>query len=121
MTLAQYFQNSSAIVNAMVATATRTGELSLGSSLDQVGAGEGNGRAAAFTVAPVAIAPTRGDLMRRLHDCPDDFAATKALQALSAASRQARPNADPAPQDAIVRAGLSSIQRMRRWITRRTR
>jgi hypothetical protein len=105
----------------MVATASWAGELSLGSSFDRVGSGEGNGRAAAFTVAPAAIARTRGDLIRRLHDRPDDFAATKALQALSAASRQARPNADPAAQDAIVRAGLSSVQRMRRWITRRTR
>src|SRR5437868_5325399 len=102
-------------------TASRAGELSSGSSFARVGSRGGILRGAAFTVVPAAIARARGDLMRRLHDRPDDFAASKALQALSAASRQERPNADPAPQAGIVRAGLSSIQRMRRWAARRTR
>jgi hypothetical protein len=58
-------------------------------------------------------APSRGDLLRRLHDRPDDFSATEALQALTAASRRELPNADPAAQAAIVHAGLSGVQRMR--------
>jgi hypothetical protein len=77
--------------------------------------------AAGSADAPTVIAPTRADLIRRLHDRPDDFAATKALQDLTAASRHAHPNADSAAQDAIVRAGLSGVQRMRRSLTRRTR
>ena len=60
-----------------------------------------------------ARATNRGDLLRRLHDHPDDYAATEALQALTAASRRELPNADPAAQAAIVRAGLSGMQRMR--------
>jgi hypothetical protein len=61
------------------------------------------------------------DLIRQLHDHPDDFEATKALQELAAASRTATPNAAPAEQAAIVRAGLSGVERMRQWVTRRTR
>jgi len=63
----------------------------------------------------------QADLIRRLHDRPDDFEATKALQELTAESRAATPNADPAAQQAIVRAGLSGVERMRRWVTRRMR
>jgi hypothetical protein len=68
-----------------------------------------------------AIPTNRGDLLRRLHERPGDFAATEALQALAAASRHARPNADPAAQAVIVRAGLSSVQRMRGSATRKKR
>jgi hypothetical protein len=66
---------------------------------------------------PPAIAPSRADLIRRLHDRPDDFAATKALQELTAASGHARLNDDSSAQDAIVRAGLSGVQRIRRSVT----
>jgi hypothetical protein len=68
-----------------------------------------------------AIATNRADLLRRLYERPDDYAATEALQVLAAASRHAMPNADPAAQDAIVRAGLSGVQRMRRSTTRKQR
>ena len=72
-------------------------------------------------VQPAVTSRAHADLIRRLHDRPDDFEATKALQELTAESRSATPNADPAAQDAIVRAGLSGVERMRRWVTRRMR
>jgi hypothetical protein len=104
----------------MVETASSASAVRSKSSFDQ-GSGDEDQRAAEFALAPTAGVPTHGDLMRRLHDRPDDFAATTALQALTVASRDARPHADPATQVAIVRAGLSCIQRRRRSVTRRTR
>jgi hypothetical protein len=70
---------------------------------------------------PASSVASASDLIRRLHDRPDDFEATKALQELTALSRSATPSADPAAQDAIVRAGLSGVERMRRWVARRMR
>jgi hypothetical protein len=67
------------------------------------------------------VARARADLLRRLHDSPHDFAATKALQELTSVSRHIRPVGGPAAQDAIVHAGLSGTRRMRRWITRKIR
>ena len=90
-------------------------------SVAYAGSHEDGESAAASSTAPTATALTQANLIRRLHDRPDDFEATKALQELTARSRAATPNADPAAQDAIVRAGLSGVERMRRWVTRRTR
>jgi hypothetical protein len=91
------------------------------SSFVHVGCRAEDEPAAASMDTTPAIAPTRANLIRRLHDRPDDFAATKALQQLTAASGHAGLNDDSTAQDAIVRAGLSSVQRIRQSVTRRMR
>jgi hypothetical protein len=60
----------------------------------------------------------RAELLRRLHRSPDDFDATRQLQALNADPAREGPR-DDGQSDALVRSGLGGIARLRaKWLTR---
>jgi hypothetical protein len=54
----------------------------------------------------------RAELERRLHAHPDDFDATRQLQALNADPAREGPR-DDGQSDALVRSGLGGIARLR--------
>ena len=57
---------------------------------------------------------SRHALIRRLHEHPEDFAATIELQAVNAASsRLSAANVDTTARDSLQRAGMSSSERTR--------
>ena len=61
----------------------------------------------------------RAELERRLHAHPDDYDATRQLQALNADPAREGPR-DDAKSDALVRSGLGGIARLRaKWSTRK--
>jgi len=62
---------------------------------------------------------TRAELERRLYAHPDDFDATRQLQALNADPAREGPR-DDRQSDALVRSGLGGIARLRaKWATRK--
>jgi hypothetical protein len=69
--------------------------------------------------AHVILDRTRAGLIVRLQNRSDDFAATRALQALSSASARLVSRTDPYRQDRLVHAGLSGVERMRIWLRTR--
>ena len=62
---------------------------------------------------------TRAELERRLYAHPDDFDATRQLQALDADPAREGPR-DDRQSDALVRSGLTGIARLRSKWSRRT-
>lgn len=66
--------------------------------------------------ARVILDRARAGLVVRLQNRSDDFAATRALQAVSAASARLVTQADPSEQDRFVHEGLSGVERMRIWL-----
>jgi hypothetical protein len=69
--------------------------------------------------ARVILDQARADLLVRLHNRPDDFAATEALQAVYSASARLGPHVDRCERDRLVHAGLSGVDRMRIWLRTR--
>jgi hypothetical protein len=79
------------------------------------------------------LVPERGDrsrldleqaqavLLARLHDQPDDFAATTELQAMNALSARLRSQIPPLERDRLVHEGLSSVERTRIWLRSKAR
>jgi hypothetical protein len=55
-------------------------------------------------------------LLARLHNRPDDFAATTELQAMNALSARLKSQIPPRERDRLVRQGLSSVDRTRMWL-----
>jgi|1185.fasta_scaffold115012_3 hypothetical protein len=74
-------------------------------------------RAAAIDADDVTV--IRRLLLARLFQRPDDFAATAALQALNVFSAGQRTDAPSDAQAQLRKAGLSSLERMRRRRTAR--
>ena len=85
-----------------------------------------NAPLARMTVAE--LVPERGDrpgfvleqaqavLLARLHNRPDDFAATTELQAMNALSARLKSQIPPLERDRLVHEGLSSVERTRIWL-----
>jgi hypothetical protein len=71
--------------------------------------------------AHVILNRARAGLVGRLQNRSDDFAATRALQAVNAASARLVSRADRSEQDRLVHAGLSGVERLRIWLRTRTR
>jgi hypothetical protein len=63
----------------------------------------------------------RAGLVVRLQNRSDDFAATRALQALNSASARLVSPTLPSEQDRVLDAGLSGVDRMRIWLRTRIR
>ena len=83
-------------------------------------------------VTAAELVPERGDprfvleqaqavLLARLHDRPDDFAATTELQALNALSARLKSQIPPLERDRLVHEGLSSVERTRIWLRSKVR
>jgi hypothetical protein len=68
--------------------------------------------------AQVILDRARAGLIVRLQNRSDDFAATRALQAVYSASARLVSRPDPSERDRFVRAGLSGVERIRRLWTR---
>jgi hypothetical protein len=60
-------------------------------------------------------------LLARLHNRPDDFAATTELQAMNALSARLKSQIPPLERDRLVQAGLSSVERTRIWLRSKVR
>jgi hypothetical protein len=60
-------------------------------------------------------------LLARLHNRPDDFAATTELQAMNALSARLKSQSPPLERDRLVQAGLSSVERTRIWLRSKVR
>jgi hypothetical protein len=71
--------------------------------------------------AQAILGRARTGLIVRLHKRSDDFAATRALQAVSSASARLVARTDQCEQDRSVRAGLSGVERLRIWLRTRIR
>jgi hypothetical protein len=71
--------------------------------------------------AQAILGRARSSLIVRLHNRSDDFAATRALQAVSSASARLVSRTDRWEQDRLVHAGLSGVERLRIWLRTRTR
>jgi hypothetical protein len=71
--------------------------------------------------APVILHQARAGLVERLQNRSDDFAATRALQALTSASARLISHTHPNEQDRLLDAGLSGVDRMRIWLRTRIR
>jgi hypothetical protein len=71
--------------------------------------------------APVILDRARAGLVVRLRNRSDDFAATRALQALNSASARLISHTHPNEQDRVLDAGLSGVDRMRIWLRTRIR
>ena len=69
--------------------------------------------------ACVILDRARAGLVARLQKRSDDFAATRALQAVTAASARLVSQAHPGEQDRVLAAGLSGVDRMRIWLRKR--
>lgn len=64
---------------------------------------------------------SRHALIRRLHEHPEDFAATIELQAVNAASNRLRDETiDTTARDSLQRAGMSSFERLGLRLHRRS-
>jgi hypothetical protein len=63
----------------------------------------------------------RAGLVVRLQNRSDDFAATSALQAVTAASARLVSHTHPSEQDRVLDAGRSGVDRMRIWLRTRVR
>ena len=86
-------------------------------------------------LAPVTaeLVPERGDrsrfvleqaqavLLARLHNRPDDFAATTELQAVNALSARLKSQIPPLERDRLVHEGMSSVERTRIWLRSKAR
>jgi hypothetical protein len=81
-------------------------------------------------IAPVVAAPVperfvleqaQVVLLARIHDRPDDFAATTELQAVNALSARLKAQIPPLERDRLVQAGLSSVERIRIWLRSKAR
>jgi hypothetical protein len=71
--------------------------------------------------ARVILDRTRAGLVVRLQNRSDDFAATRALQAVNSASASLVSHTHPSEQDRVLDAGLSGVDRMRIWLRTRIR
>jgi hypothetical protein len=71
--------------------------------------------------ARVILDQARAGLVVRLQNRSDDFAATSALQAVTAASARLVSHTHPSEQDRVLDAGLSGVDRMRIWLRTRIR
>jgi len=63
----------------------------------------------------------RAVLLARLHNRPDDFAATTELQAMNARSARLKSQIPPLERDRLVHEGLSSVERTRIWLRSKAR
>ncbi len=71
--------------------------------------------------ARVILDRARAGLVVRLQNRSDDFAATRALQALNSVSARLVSHTRPSEQDRVLDAGLSGVDRMRVWLRTRIR
>jgi hypothetical protein len=71
--------------------------------------------------ARVILDRARAGLVVRLQNRSDDFAATRALQAVNSASARLVSHTLPSEQDRVLDAGLSGVDRMRIWLRTRIR
>jgi hypothetical protein len=71
--------------------------------------------------ARVILDRARAGLVVRLQNRSDDFAATRALQAVNSASARLVSHTLPSEQDRLLDAGLSGVDRMRIWLRTRIR
>jgi hypothetical protein len=69
--------------------------------------------------APVILDKARAGLVVRLQNRSDDFAATRALQAVTSASARLISHTQPSEQNRLL--GLSGVDRMRIWLRTRIR
>ena len=69
--------------------------------------------------ARVILDRARAGLVVRLRNRSDDFAATRALQAVTSASARLVSRTLPSERDRVLNAGLSGVDRMRIWLRTR--
>jgi hypothetical protein len=71
--------------------------------------------------SPFALEQAQAVLLARLHDRPDDFAATTELQEVNALSARLKSRIPPLERDQLVHQGLSSVERTRIWLRSKIR